>query len=374
MERSEPRRPVPGRRRSPAQCGAFSGGITTFYAADGVELAVLGRGRRPASSGRSCSDMRVGVMFYYRTNRDQLGVRNTALPPSAYTPFTVTVPNGPAVATTATVVQPRARPWSARSNQHPRQRARARHRLQGGRVHREQAVLQPLADGGGTDASAGTKAASADDLNDPNETLYRRGIIGNDSKVGFRLSGSYLCRGEITLAGSLVSNTGLSVTSRPTTSRGRARRAGVTLTRASQTVHAQPARRRAAADRDAGRLRISRAFQFGSRSIVPTARHLQHRERVDRRQPQQRRRRDLPRATRNHLAADHPRRVRDRFLTGQYRPAGRTSVRPAGYLPLSTNSGGPRPQPLRPGPPAGRVDHVGRRGILSDDRSQGARS
>ena len=41
------------------------------------------------------NDMRVGAMFYYRTNRDQIGLRNTAVPTSAYTPFTVTVPNGP---------------------------------------------------------------------------------------------------------------------------------------------------------------------------------------------------------------------------------------------------------------------------------------
>ena len=40
-------------------------------------------------------DMRVGAMFYYRTNRDQIGLRNTLVPTSAYTPFTVAVPNGP---------------------------------------------------------------------------------------------------------------------------------------------------------------------------------------------------------------------------------------------------------------------------------------
>ena len=31
-------------------------------------------------------DTRVAVMYYYRTNRDQIGVRNIAAPPSAYTP------------------------------------------------------------------------------------------------------------------------------------------------------------------------------------------------------------------------------------------------------------------------------------------------
>ncbi len=40
-------------------------------------------------------NMRVGVMYYHRTNRDQIGQRNTAATGSAYAPFTITVPNGP---------------------------------------------------------------------------------------------------------------------------------------------------------------------------------------------------------------------------------------------------------------------------------------
>ena len=40
-------------------------------------------------------DMRVGVMYYHRTNRDQLGTRDELRPASAYTPFTVNVPERP---------------------------------------------------------------------------------------------------------------------------------------------------------------------------------------------------------------------------------------------------------------------------------------
>ena len=40
---------------------------------------------------------------------------------------------------------------------------------------------------------------------DPNNTLYPTGIIGNDSEVAFRLSGSYLLPYDIMLAGSLLS-------------------------------------------------------------------------------------------------------------------------------------------------------------------------
>ena len=62
--------------------------------------------------------VRFGAMFYYRTNRDQIGQINTLQPASAYTAHTVTIPNGPGGTvqnpqpTTATVVvtDPASRP------------------------------------------------------------------------------------------------------------------------------------------------------------------------------------------------------------------------------------------------------------------------
>src|SRR5206468_1252390 len=39
--------------------------------------------------------VRLAAICYYRTHRDQCGQRNIAMPSSAYTAFTVTVPNGP---------------------------------------------------------------------------------------------------------------------------------------------------------------------------------------------------------------------------------------------------------------------------------------
>ncbi|PYR10883.1 MAG: hypothetical protein DMG00_11155, partial [Acidobacteria bacterium] len=85
-----------------SQCAGFTG-LTSHYGSGngpnwpysdevtaGVERQVM-RG------------MRVAVMYYHRTNRNQIGVRNLAVPTSAYTPITVNVPNGPNGATTATV-------------------------------------------------------------------------------------------------------------------------------------------------------------------------------------------------------------------------------------------------------------------------------
>jgi hypothetical protein len=49
------------------------------------------------------TDMRVGVMYYHRTNRNQIGARNTAVPSSDYTAATVSIPDGPSGPTTATL-------------------------------------------------------------------------------------------------------------------------------------------------------------------------------------------------------------------------------------------------------------------------------
>ena len=76
-----------------ATCPAFSGGSFVDYAPGvtwpysdeytaGLETQLPGA-------------VRVGAMFYYRTNRDQIGQKNTLQPASEYTKYTITIPNGP---------------------------------------------------------------------------------------------------------------------------------------------------------------------------------------------------------------------------------------------------------------------------------------
>ena len=87
--------------------------------------------------------------------------------------------------------------------------------------------------------------SSTNDLNDPNFSVAPEGIVGNDSTVAFRLSGSYTLPLEINLAGSLISNNGYPYQSTYSISRAFAQGQGVNLTRATQVVRAQRARRRA---------------------------------------------------------------------------------------------------------------------------------
>ena len=231
-------------------------------------------------------DMRVGAMFYYRTNRDQLGLRNTAVPTSAYTAFAVTVPNGPGGTLTA-----------------PQSRTATVYNLQTAFNGLQNNVIdnQPYLDtvykgveftankrfskrwqmvagltigkntGGlntGASGSSGQSLGAGNDLNDPNFTTYTNGIVGNDSDLAFRLSGSYRLPWDVSLAATLVSNRGYPFISTYSVTRAAAAAAGVALTRASQTV--------ILSDRGDERLnavnlidlRISRAFRFDQRRKI----------------------------------------------------------------------------------------------------------
>ena len=94
-------------------------------------------------------DMRVGVMYYYRTNKKQFGIRNTAVPTSAYTPFSIPIPANSLGVSNVTVYNLASSLASAQNfirdnedfldTKYPR-----------GRVHGVQAVLESLADGRGT--------------------------------------------------------------------------------------------------------------------------------------------------------------------------------------------------------------------------------
>jgi hypothetical protein len=118
---------------------------------------------------------------------------------------------------------------------------------------------------GGLNVSTGTGQSSTVDLNNPNNTLYSNGIVGNDSKYAFRLSGSYIAPWAIHVAGTLISNQGFPYVSQYTVTR-----AALPALSANQTVFL--------AERGTERLpsvtqldlRFSRDFAFGpGRRISP---------------------------------------------------------------------------------------------------------
>jgi len=266
-----------------AQCSAFSGGATTNYAPGirwpysdemtaGVETQLPGA-------------VRVGAMFYYRTNRDQFGDRNTAVPTSAYTQHTITIPNGPGGGPGNTNLQPTtavvynlpsslaSADATIRSNESyldteykgieftATKRFSQKWQMQAGfTIGRNE---------GGLNSATGSGQGTGD-LNDPNLTLYKRGVIGNDSETALRISGSYELPYRITLAGSMLANNGYPYVSTYSLTRAAAAAQGIALTRATQTIILSERGEERLPDVTMVDLRLSRHFRFGSRSIQPT--------------------------------------------------------------------------------------------------------
>ncbi|PYR16938.1 MAG: hypothetical protein DMF94_26110 [Acidobacteria bacterium] len=225
-------------------------------------------------------DMRVAVMYYHRTNRDQIGLRNVAAPSSAYTPVTISVPNGPNGATTATLYNLIPAFLGLQNNVVDNQpyldtsyngvEISATKRMS----HRWQMVTGITfgKNKGGvvTNTSAAATGQSATvDLNDPNNTLYSSGVVGLDIKVGYRLSGSYQLPGEVLIAGGLLANGGGPYASTYSASRA-AVASVVPLTRGTQTVFLSARGDERLPTVTTADVRISRAFRFGQgRRIVP---------------------------------------------------------------------------------------------------------
>ncbi len=233
-------------------------------------------------------DMRVGVMYYHRTNRKQIGLRNLAAPPTAYTPFQVTVPNGPGGTRTnpkpMTVTVYNLRPEfnglqnnvivndSFLDTTYDGVELTTQKRLS----HNWQmtAGLTVGKNVGGLNSNSGTGSGQSlgngTDLNDPNYTSFGEGIVGNDSKVAFRLSGIYHAPWDVIVSGSLVANGGYPYVSTFSVSRALAAASGVALTRGSQTVLLSTRGDERLDTVTLVDLRLSRAFRFpGGRSIEP---------------------------------------------------------------------------------------------------------
>jgi outer membrane receptor protein involved in Fe transport len=267
---------------NPAQCSAFSGGVSTFYAPDGVDWPYSDEVTAGVET-QAAGGTRLGAMFYYRTNRKQFGQRNIAVPTSAYTPFTFTVPNGPG----GTVGSPKPMTVTAYNLAPALSSAQNNIRDNDAFLDTDYKGVEFTAskhftkkwqmvagftigkNTGGPTAPGGFTNGS--DLNDPNVTLYSNGIIGNDSELALRVSGSYELPGRINLAGSLISNNGYPYVSLFSVTRALAAQAGVALTRASQSVFLSQRGDERYNDVTMVDLRLSRKFRFGARGITPVA-------------------------------------------------------------------------------------------------------
>jgi hypothetical protein len=257
-----------------SQCSAFGGGVNTRYI-DGVrwpfsdEVTAGVETQLPGA-------VRVGAMLYYRTNRDQFGQRNVAVPTNTYTEHTITIPNGPGGGPGNTNLHPTtAKVYNLRADLTSAQDL-VRENLdaldtdyKGIEFTATKRFTSKWQMQAGFTIGKNEGGIVGGEVNDPNNTLYPTGIVGNDSETALRVSGSYELPWRINMAGSLISNNGYPYVSTYNLTRALAAAQGVTLTRASQTI--------ALSERGTERypsvtmvdLRFSRRFPFGSRSFQP---------------------------------------------------------------------------------------------------------
>jgi hypothetical protein len=257
----------------------FTGGSVTNYA-PGVKWPHSDEGTFGVET-QLPGAVRVGAMFYYRTNRNQIGQVNTLQPSSAYTEHTITIPNGPG----GTVQNPQpatgvvynisaaanAQGLNLRDNVDylnttykgveftATKRFSQRWQMQAGfTVGKNE---------GGVNAVGGQ--SNTNDLNDPNNTRFPNGIIGNDSETALRVSGSYELPGRVNLAGSMIANNGYPYISTYNLTRAVAATQGIALTRASQTILLSERGDERYGNVTMFDVRLSRSFRFGSRSFQP---------------------------------------------------------------------------------------------------------
>jgi hypothetical protein len=240
----------------------FTGGASTHYPDENGTAWGYSDELTAGVEHQLMRDVRVGLMYYRRTNRNNVGTFNAAVPTTAYAPIQITNPLGG----TATV-----------------------YNLDRAYVGKQDNVRQatPLLDSdySGVELTAAKRFSSRwqmlfgltlgkneggidfGDLNDPNNLDFQQGIAGNDATYNLKLSGTYVVpRAEIIVSGSMINNTGY-----PRQFTYQVTRTVVpTLTRSAQTI-----RLNRRGDERLPRvtlvdLRLSRSFNLpGDRRIEP---------------------------------------------------------------------------------------------------------
>ena len=218
--------------------------------------------------------MRVGVMYYHRTNRDQIGTVNAAVPSSAYTPVSISVPSGttgPGGTATFYNLDPAylGLQQTVLDNQpYLDTKYNGVDITLNKRLTQRWQMIAGVTIGkntGGVNSSGGSGQSTSADLNDPNNTKFPNGVIGNDSLYSLRVSGSYIFPGDWTVAGSLISNQGYPYVPTYTVTRS----IYPALTRSSQSVIIDSRGDQRLPSVTMLDLRLSRVFRFGSRSFTP---------------------------------------------------------------------------------------------------------
>lgn len=149
-------------------------------------------------------DLRIGVTYYHRTNRKDVGSRNVAVPPTAYTEHTVTVPGTPqGPGGTATFYDLDPSFFGLQDNVLDNEPL-----LDTNYNGVEFTVNKRFSEGwqimAGLTLGKNEGGVSRGDFNDPNNLNNQQGIVGYDQRYSFRLAGSYLAPWDLELSGTML--------------------------------------------------------------------------------------------------------------------------------------------------------------------------
>jgi len=191
----------------PGELGAFegfTGGANTRYAsADGPDWGYSDEITFGVEH-QLLPDLRLGVMYYHRTNRNDIGSFNEAVPTAAYSPVEVANPLGG----TTTIYNLNSTFVGKQDNVRKNTDLLDSdyNGIEVTAVKRFSRRWQMLF---GFTAGKNEGGLSFGDLNDPNNLVNQQGIVGNDAVYQVKLSGSYLVPViDMAISGSLVRNTG----------------------------------------------------------------------------------------------------------------------------------------------------------------------
>ncbi len=154
-------------------------------------------------------NVRVGVVYFHRTNRKEIGYRNESVPPSAYTEHTVAVPGGeqgPGGTATFYDMDPA---YLGLKDFVYRNEELLDTTFNGVDINIKKRMSNRWAIMGGLTFGANRGGVMSSDLNDPNIYLvYPQGIVGNDAKFMTKFSGTYMAPWDITISGTVIYNNG----------------------------------------------------------------------------------------------------------------------------------------------------------------------
>jgi hypothetical protein len=215
-------------------------------------------------------DVRVGAMYYHRTNRKAVGFRNSRVPSSVYTPVTVNVPSGATgPGGTVTFYNLDTNFFGLNENVYDNESTfdsdyNGVELTANKRMSNNWQMLLGLTLG----KNNGGVITTASDLNDPNFAQnFPDGIVGDDSKYALRVAGSYILPYGITASGSWIWNQGYPYQSTYTITRA----IYPALVRASQVVRLAERGDERLQDVAMVDLRFSKSFSMGGKyRISPT--------------------------------------------------------------------------------------------------------